>query len=190
MKHLHIIVAVLISLLPAIYAEPASSQQGFPCTITGGVTVDSLFRAIPPGRINIEAGQQKTKPAVLDRKNGYMLLSYKDQSSNTIEYGAALYTGGAKNERTFLMVTLTRGYIAQLPSTEGFWIFEYTPGKCVELTDSLFPFRGAGDCSTIKLPRMGTDLTCCAMKGDDRGLREVCTTYLWDLKNARFVKKK
>jgi hypothetical protein len=186
MNHLAIFLTFCILLMSPLYAENSSSKQNFTCKITGGVTVDSLFRAIPADRISLEPEGQKAQPAVLDRKNGYLNISYKAHDQ-TIEYAAALYTGGQKNEKIFLLVTRYVGYIASLPSTEGFWIFEYSAGKCIEETDAILSPRHAW--SKIKLPRFGTDLVCCEMKGDDRGLRDECTTFIWDMRKAKFIKK-
>jgi len=192
MKLLTIFLTFSIMMLSALYAETSSAQQSFTCKIAGSVTVDSIFRAIPPDKISMEPEGQKAKPAVLDRKNGYLSLSYKIQAQ-TIDYSAALYTSGNKNERIFLMVTRYVHYVARFPSTEGFWIFEYTPAKCIEQTDAILP--SWHDWSIIKLPQKGTDLICCKMEGvkTDKGedaLGEVCATFSWDIRKGIFVKKK
>jgi hypothetical protein len=130
-----------------------------------------------------------TKPTVLDRTNGYLNFSYNDQSGNTITYTAALYTGGPKGGRIFLMVTQDIHSIAQIPHTEGFWIFEYSPGACTDMTEAIRPWSNNGG-RTVKLPRKGTDLEQCELQGDSNGLKEVCTTYAWNIREAKFIKKK
>ena len=107
----------------------------------------------------MEPEGQKAKPTVLDLANGYVSLSYKIQSQ-TIDYTAALYNAGQKNERILLMVTHYVHYVAQFPSTEGLWIFEYTPGNCLEQTNAIMP--SWHEWSAIKLPQKGTDLICCS----------------------------
>jgi hypothetical protein len=79
-------------------------------------------------------------------------------------------------------------YIAQFPFTEGFWIYEYSSGTCINRIDDIFPWKNDG--SLIKLPRMGTDLIRCVRKGDDAGLKEVCSTFSWDVRMAKFSEKK
>ena len=184
-----IIALLLAALLSSILAADAGkSTQSFSCKPKGGVTIDSLFRAIPPDRIGIEESQQKAKPSMLDRSNGYLSLSYQDRSGNSIEYSSALFTSEKKDNRVFLIVARTMHYVAQLPYTEGFWIFEYSPGKCTDETDAILPWKEDG--SLIKLPRIGTDLIRCEKIGDEKGLREECTTYSWDVREAKFKKKK
>ncbi len=192
MRKIAIVFFVLFFLSPILYAETPTAKGSFVCKVTDKITVDSLFRAIPSDRIAINAERQKSKPEELDRANGYLRMSYKepagDISENIITYTAALYTGGEKNNRIFLMVARDMHYITQLPFTESLWIFEYTSGSCAVVTDTVMPWSKSG--GIIKLPRKGTDLQVCVNKGDDRGLREECTTYAWNLKEARFIKKK
>jgi hypothetical protein len=186
MNYFAIALSFCMVLLSIHTAEPQYAATSFDLKISGPVTVDSLFRAIPPDRITIEKAQQKGQYATLDRANGYLALKYKDESGNAIMYAAALYTAG-QNRRTFLMVTRAINYIAQLPYTEKFWIFEFSSGKCYDLTDNMFPWKREGD--TITLPRKGTDLVQCIRTADDRGMREDCTTYTWDIRKAQFRKK-
>ncbi len=188
MKYQITALSLTILLSSILAADTTVTTQSFSCKPKGGVTIDSFFRAIPPDRIGIEASQQGAKPAVLDRKNGYLSLSYQDQSGNTIGYSAALYTSEKKENRIFLIVARTMHYVAQLPYTDGFWIFEYSTGQCTDETDAMFPWKADG--STIILPQIGTDLVRCEKVGDEKGLRELCTTYLWDVREVKFRKKK
>ena len=188
MKYCAAVLSLLTVLLSMLYAETPEPTRSFACLVTGNATVDSLFQSIPPQQISIEMARQKSRPAVLDRINGYLFLSYHDQSGNTIEYTAALYTAGQNGKRAFLMVARTMHYIAQAPFTEGFWIYEYYPGTCINRTDDIFPWKNDG--SLIKLPRKGTDLFRCIREGDDAGIKEVCSTFSWDLRKAKFSEKK
>ena len=188
MKDFARVALVLALLMPFLSADAGVSKRDCACAVTGGVFVDSLFRAIPADLINIDKARQKARPAALDRPNGFMSVTYRDQSGNDIEYTAALYTGGPKNKRVFLIIAREMHYIAQLPFTEGFWIFEYNSGKCADVTDELRPWTNTG--GLVKLPRRGTDISVCANEGDDRGIREVCAVYAWDLAGARFREKK
>jgi hypothetical protein len=188
MKNITAAFFACVLLSPILYAETPAVKGSFVCRVNGGITVDSLFRAIPPDRIAIDAERQKSRPEELDRANGYLKMSFKDTSGNTITYTAALYTAGQKNSRIFLMVTRDVHYIAQFPFTEGFWIFEYSPGMCAAVTDAILPLGHEG--GLIKLPRKGTDLVRCVLIGDTNGMREECTTYAWNLKEAKFIKKK
>jgi hypothetical protein len=182
------VMVLCFSLGSGLIAGISTSKQRCACRIPGGITVDSLFSAIQPACIGIKPEFQKAKPSILDRKNGYMCLTYDENPGNTVEYIAALYTAGKKNDRVFLMVTRSVKYIAQLPSTENFWIFEYVNGTCIEKTDSVLP--AGKQWSIIRLPQKGTDLECCEMKGTENGIAEECTTYSWDLMKGEFKIKK
>ncbi len=91
MKYTIIALSLAVAFSPVLAADARKSTQSFSCKPKGAVTIDALFRAIPPDRIGIEGAQQKAKPAVLDRSNGYLSLTYRDQSGNSIEYSAALF---------------------------------------------------------------------------------------------------
>lgn len=188
MKYKAILLSQVIVMLAINTAEPQKAVSRFNITISGPVTVDSFFKAIPSDRIMIVAAHQKGNYGILDRANGYLSLHYKDDSGNGIEYTAALYTAGQQKKRVFLMVARAINYIAQLPYTEKFWILEYSSGACYDLSDTMFPWKREGD--TIKLPQKGTDLVQCVRTGDDRGLRDDCTTYAWDLVKGEFKKKR
>ncbi len=192
MKKFSAVFTAIILLLPVLYAQYPNKNANihpYSCKVTGGLFVDTLFRAIPPDSIGIDAVQQKSKPAVLDRINGYMKLSYKnDPNGYTYTYTAALYTGGSKNSRIFIIITKDESSMANFPYTAGLWVFEYTAGKCSDQTGVIASWWQGG--GLVKLPQNGTDVEICAMKGDDKGLREECATYLWDLKTATFIKKK
>jgi hypothetical protein len=188
MKYCSTVLSLFLILLSMLSAEAKEPIRSFECPLPGNVSVDSLFQSIPPQHIAIDAAQQKSRPAVLDRSNGYLFLSYRDSSGNTIEYTGALFTAGQNGKRTFLMIARTMHYIAQFPFTEGFWIYEYTPGTCINRTDDIFPWKNDG--SLIKLPRKGTDVLRCIREGDEKGIKEVCSTFSWDTRTARFRGKK
>ena len=136
----------------------ADNSQKFACKIKGNVTVDSFFKAIPPSQISIKPEYQKQKPAVLDIANGYLSLSYEENEGNSVEYIAALYTAGANNGRNFLMVTRNIHPVAQMPSTEKFWIFEYSAGTCTEQSShSAAREKGTGASSSC---RAGEPTSC------------------------------
>jgi hypothetical protein len=192
MRKIFAVLLASVFSFPFLYAEYPDNKAkriSYECKVTGGLFVDTLFRAIPAESIGIDAARQKDKPEILDRINGYMRLSYKNESNGlTYAYTAALYTGGPENNRIFLMITRDESTLANFPYTAGSWVFEYAGGKCLDKTDVIASWWQGG--GLVKLPQTGTDVEVCAMKGDDRGLREECTAYIWDLKNAMFIKKK
>lgn len=190
MKWYAVVLSICIALSSILYAGPQDAKNNFDWKIAGPVTVDSLFRAIPPDRINIVSARQKMKPNVLDRTNGYLELTYSDQSGNSFTYTAALYTTGQKRKRIFLVVARNVHPIATFPSTDGFWIFEYSSGKCFDMTDIMSPVKMGVGGGLVKLPQKGTDLKYCNMVGANEGMMEVCTMYIWDGMKAQFREKK
>jgi hypothetical protein len=179
---------ILIMFFAFVTCLSADNMQKFACMIKGKVTVESFFKAIPASIISIKPEYQRQKPAVLDIPNGYLSLSYEEHEGNSVEYVAALYTAGANNSRTFLMVTRNVHPIAQMQSTEKFWIFEYSSGTCTEQSSTVLPMKK--DWSIVKLPRRGTDLVCCELKGGENGIAEECTTFSWSIKSGTFSVKK
>jgi hypothetical protein len=188
MKNSIVIILAIVLFSPVLYSETPSADRSFECRVAGEITVDSLFQALPPARIAIDAAQPTLRQEELDRPNGYLKKSCQDSSGNTITYTAAMYTAGQNNGRIFLMITRDINYIAQFPFTEGFWIFEYSSGRCADVTGTIFPWRNDG--SLVKLPRYGTDLQRCARKADAAGLREVCVIYAWNSMDAQFIEMK
>jgi len=188
MKHPAFLFALFCLLSTAVHADPQRSKPGFKCDLKGGFTVDSLFRAVPSRMILIEPERQKARPDVLDRNNGYMNIKYRDGSGNSIEYTAALYIGGKAMNRTFIIITRDIHPVAQLPSTEKYWVFEYSSGTCSDQTVAMIPWKSG--VSTVRLPRKGTDLEACEMKGGEAGIKEECTVYTWDVGMSRFGRKK